>query len=481
MNDKDQSSEINLNFLQKALDSIIKSHPQQDKSKNNPQNKKLWPIIFTPFEDESFSSWFTRISFANVSTPTQRVEQFEIKPINYDYDVEIKDDIFLKINSKTNLDVESLKKHTFYHENQQFNSLLLEQQNIVKIFKALCFTSWNERGQNNMRYCPECLKHDITPYFRKQWRYQFYTFCPIHLCLLESKCPNCNSPVLFHKLTWKSKLHYCYQCHFDLSETKPIKIIRMDLDHIHYQDFLLSQPYSYKQIYLLVTLAWFIANFCDITDPIFKAHPFSHQQTNVKFWHLFGRGVAKLRVFSNIELSYLFFHTAIRFFHNEEFWFKFFKQYYIESRLWSNSGFFPCPIDHCDFETENFSHFLAHFQGHYPNAYALDLHKKQKMPPKKLQFMNLLTFISENFYVCSQCEKSFQFETEYRAHLTRHSRSNLIQCKHCKTTFMNHYDLDKHMKNHLDLFKFACEICGRGFLSKMGLRKHCKSAHPKRS
>ena len=40
-------------------------------------------------------------------------------------------------------------------------------------------------------------------------------------------------------------------------------------------------------------------------------HPVCRCKENIEMWHLYGRGIAKIRLFSNIELCYLFFHTAI--------------------------------------------------------------------------------------------------------------------------------------------------------------------------
>ena len=256
-------------YLQKSLDSALKTPPHQHPERKGKLTKKMWPILFEPFENELFSSWFTRISLANLSNPSQRVQQFNIKTNRHDYDMEINDSLFVNISDKTGIEMESLMNHTFYYENQNYNSILTEQINTVKIFNAICFTSWNERGKNTFRFCPECLKADPIPYFRKSWRYTFFTFCPIHNCYLENQCPNCHSPVLFYKLDWNSKIYYCYNCHFNLADTKSKKIPRLEASYSRYQEFLNSQTYSSRQVFLLITLAWFIANFCDITDPIY--------------------------------------------------------------------------------------------------------------------------------------------------------------------------------------------------------------------
>ena len=47
---------------------------------------------------------------------------------------------------------------------------------------------------NGMAYCPECLRTDATPYYRKNWRYAYFAICPTHRIPLRSTCPHCNRP-----------------------------------------------------------------------------------------------------------------------------------------------------------------------------------------------------------------------------------------------------------------------------------------------
>jgi hypothetical protein len=42
-----------------------------------------------------------------------------------------------------------------------------------------------------VQHCPECMRSDKKPYYRKLWRYAFYTICPTHQIPLRSTCPHC--------------------------------------------------------------------------------------------------------------------------------------------------------------------------------------------------------------------------------------------------------------------------------------------------
>ena len=49
-----------------------------------------------------------------------------------------------------------------------------------------------ERG---MQYCPDCLRTDENPYFRRNWRLSLVTICPIHRRYLAERCVSCMEQV----------------------------------------------------------------------------------------------------------------------------------------------------------------------------------------------------------------------------------------------------------------------------------------------
>ena len=54
--------------------------------------------------------------------------------------------------------------------------------------------------------------------FGGPWQFNFLTFCPIHNCFLESLCPHCHLPIVFHKVDWNKKINQCYKCNKDISD-----------------------------------------------------------------------------------------------------------------------------------------------------------------------------------------------------------------------------------------------------------------------
>jgi hypothetical protein len=64
--------------------------------------------------------------------------------------------------------------------------------------------------------------------FRCRWRVAFYTFCTTHKCMLQERCPECFSPVVFHRrelgrprILNSKVLCLCSECDYDLRKAKP--------------------------------------------------------------------------------------------------------------------------------------------------------------------------------------------------------------------------------------------------------------------
>jgi hypothetical protein len=73
------------------------------------------------------------------------------------------------------------------------------------------------RNQPGLQYCPQCLRADATPYFRRCWRLGFVTVCSDHHCYLLDRCPACFDPVNFYLLPHDTDtIARCYQCQLDL-------------------------------------------------------------------------------------------------------------------------------------------------------------------------------------------------------------------------------------------------------------------------
>lgn len=80
--------------------------------------------------------------------------------------------------------------------------------------------SIDKRTHFGLMYCPKCLQEDNIPYFRKKWRYFFYTACPKHKIFLTDRCWHCYKPIKLFKKKVTDKIKYCSHCGSDLSLTQ---------------------------------------------------------------------------------------------------------------------------------------------------------------------------------------------------------------------------------------------------------------------
>lgn len=55
------------------------------------------------------------------------------------------------------------------------------------------------RRIRGLQFCPQCLKEDEAPYFRRAWRLALWSCCPQHGCVLHDSCPNCGSALMAHR------------------------------------------------------------------------------------------------------------------------------------------------------------------------------------------------------------------------------------------------------------------------------------------
>ncbi len=318
MGKKKESENVNKKNHQLTLNEFLNSSVSQEDHIENIQNDmdsqsnidnnktigkmkdrgKLWPDIVKPLPNEVLSSWMTRSALESLAGLDQLVKYAGIKPYLFDYDVEYNSLLTRYFAEKSSISEEELKSMSFYNEIQAFNDFLAKYVNIMQVYKKICYTPWSPRGKNGIRYCAMCLKNDQEPYFRKQWRYSHYTICPIHQCLLEDRCPSCNSLIIFYKIPWDSKIYLCHKCGFDLRNQVPKFITNLDDTHKIYLHFLMQQGENLKSIYILNTIVWFLANFCTLLDPIFEYHEYVRKKVNLELWHKFGRGIAKLGLFS---------------------------------------------------------------------------------------------------------------------------------------------------------------------------------------
>ena len=170
-------------------------------------------IVPTPLPQELFSSWFIRTAYAHQTHPHTFENLYLALPkklFSKDIDVSIDQDTMQCIEKKCRFTVD-LSQLTM----QSYDTYL--QERVIP------------NGQNKyittLRYCPECLREDKVPYFRKTWKILFSTLCMEHHCFLHERCPKCMRSLDISKM-YKNKHPFtsCHYCGFDLKKTrrKPI-------------------------------------------------------------------------------------------------------------------------------------------------------------------------------------------------------------------------------------------------------------------
>lgn len=73
------------------------------------------------------------------------------------------------------------------------------------------------RTRWGLQACPRCLG-EKPAYFRKAWRFAFYTVCQQHHVPMIDRCPECGQPIAPHRAP-HGGLDRCWNCHLSLAVT----------------------------------------------------------------------------------------------------------------------------------------------------------------------------------------------------------------------------------------------------------------------
>ncbi|XP_029016204.1 zinc finger protein 585B-like isoform X2 [Betta splendens] len=84
----------------------------------------------------------------------------------------------------------------------------------------------------------------------------------------------------------------------------------------------------------------------------------------------------------------------------------------------------------------------------------------------------------EKSFSCSDCERSFKFQSLLKAHQLIHTGEQPFVCSSCGRRFSFKQSLERHKQTHKSGRKYECLICGEFFKSLMAQREH-QSTHMK--
>lgn len=138
--------------------------------------------------------------------------------VRKDLDFYSNEEFFQILQSKSILSIEQIMNMSLRSEEGYLftNTGLYPPKQIRKLI--------DKRSHYGLMYCPKCLAEDRTPYWRKHWRYSFYTACPKHKVFLTDRCWHCYTPIKLLKMDVSDKIVYCSHCGADLSLTNLPKI-----------------------------------------------------------------------------------------------------------------------------------------------------------------------------------------------------------------------------------------------------------------
>lgn len=102
---------------------------------------------------------------------------------------------------------------------------------------GLCLTTSPLNCRPIYRYCPECLRNDEIPYYRKAWRLTFNYVCTEHGLLLQEKCPVCDQEIDIEQQRNVAvnerpamTMRYCQRCGAELCAVRLQKLSAAQLD-----------------------------------------------------------------------------------------------------------------------------------------------------------------------------------------------------------------------------------------------------------
>lgn len=173
--------------------------------------KGMWPYHPKPQEDELLSSWLKRVatvngtsvhSFCNIVWPGLQIWTRDIDTLAHPIVLE-------KLSLGTNTSYKRALETTFL----PYSGVLFEEVRINGPTRWINHLGIYHRTRRKpgLQWCPECLRADIDPYYRRRWRLGVASTCLKHGVVLSCRCQACGSPAAPH-LSYQDECHKCGLC-----------------------------------------------------------------------------------------------------------------------------------------------------------------------------------------------------------------------------------------------------------------------------
>jgi hypothetical protein len=161
--------------------------------------------------DESFSSWFYRLSYANGLTPSElyRIALPGAFLHSRDLDRLACINLLTELSERTAVPIQTLEKLTF---SAWGGTVFADDDGRGRLAWLPAAGRVEHKKSFGQQYCPRCLISDSVPYLRRTWRLGFVSICAEHRTVLCDRCPNCAEPIQPLKLIRKSTGFGCSKC-----------------------------------------------------------------------------------------------------------------------------------------------------------------------------------------------------------------------------------------------------------------------------
>jgi len=174
--------------------------------------------------DELLSSWLVRAALSYGCDPLvlTGVVWGKWRVWTIDIDRVYDDAILAPLAKMSGLSVDTFQAVSLYPIARQITKQPLQEKAIWSWVLAL--GARNTKRSGGLQYCPDCLKEDRKPYFRREWRLAWHTVCEKHQCLLLDRCHQCQAPIEPHRLLAEDKsVTICATCKASLSDAPTMR------------------------------------------------------------------------------------------------------------------------------------------------------------------------------------------------------------------------------------------------------------------
>ncbi|MCI0338146.1 MAG: TniQ family protein [Acidobacteria bacterium] len=211
--------------------------------------RRAWPVPLKPLEDELLSSWLVRLSgahgltlssFCNAVWPKKGVRLLDLEVLP-------KAEILNTLAEKTRTPMTKVEATTLtVYDGRLFIDTSHRQIQWVLRYGR---DRNRETTQCGLQYCPDCLREDEEPYFRREWRLALVVICPQHRLQLHDCCHRCGQAVRLIRSViddtgygLSGTITTCWNCRVDLRDMPENLRVSVPPAELEYQQFLLESP-----------------------------------------------------------------------------------------------------------------------------------------------------------------------------------------------------------------------------------------------